>query len=152
MGKDEQNKLRSFEMAFILMGMVRAECDDPEIQDVLDMMKKAQPSLGGHWFNGLRLAVQQLYDGNTYGAVPSFRRGRGGHVGFVVGQSADHKRLRVRGGNQSNSVRDSWLAASRLIDLLWPKSWLAAHQRPMPIMDASGSIHSTNEARDAKAL
>ncbi|EBA18411.1 hypothetical protein RSK20926_11849 [Roseobacter sp. SK209-2-6] len=84
--------------------------------------------------------------GKVYGAVASFRRGKGGHVGFAIGYDPQRNRFLIRGGNQSDMVRDSWLAANRLIDLRWPKNWPAAHQRPLPILDASGAILSTNEA------
>lgn len=81
-----------------------------------------------------------------YGAVAPFRRGSGGHIGFAIGFDPARRRYLIRGGNQSDMVRDSWLAESRLIDLRWPKSWPTAHQRPLPILDASGAVLSTNEA------
>ena len=84
--------------------------------------------------------------GKIYGAAASFRRGSGGHIGFAIGYDPVRRRYLIRGGNQSDMVRDSWLAASRLIALRWPKSWPAAHQRPLPTLDASGAILSTNEA------
>lgn len=84
--------------------------------------------------------------GMKYGAVASFRRGSGGHVGFVVGYDPRKTRYYVRGGNQSDSVRDSWLQADRLIDLRWPKTWPAEHQRELPLLDSNGAVLSTNEA------
>lgn len=85
--------------------------------------------------------------GKVYGAVSSFSRpGGGGHVAFVVGYDPARNRYRIRGGNQSDSVRDSWIDGSRLLALRWPKSWPARYQRPLPEMDASGAILSTNEA------
>lgn len=84
--------------------------------------------------------------GKVYGAIASFTRGKGGHVGFAVGFDPAGNRYLIRGGNQSDSVRDSWLAASRLIALRWPKAWSAAYQRPLPLLDASGAVLSTNEA------
>lgn len=82
----------------------------------------------------------------VYGAVASFTRGSGGHVGFAVGYDPKRYRYRVRGGNQSDMVKDSWLAADRLLDLRWPTSWPDAYQRPLPLMDSRGAILSTNEA------
>lgn len=84
--------------------------------------------------------------GKVYGAVASFTRGKGGHVGHAIGFDPVLNRFRIRGGNQDDSVRDSWLSARRLIALRWPKTWPAAHQRPLPFMDASGAVLSTNEA------
>ncbi|WP_181892952.1 NlpC/P60 family protein [Falsiruegeria mediterranea] len=84
--------------------------------------------------------------GRVYGAVASFTRGKGGHVGFAVGYDPKTHRYRIRGGNQSNMVRDSWLAGSRLLALRWPSTWPAAHQRPLPVMNSAGQVLSTNEA------
>lgn len=84
--------------------------------------------------------------GHVRGAVASFSRGKGGHVGFVVGYDPVKKRFLVRGGNQSNAVTDTWIAASRLLALRWPITWPAAYQRALPLLDASGAYLSTNEA------
>lgn len=85
--------------------------------------------------------------GYVYGAVAAFSRGKGGHVGFVIGYDSDRRRFLVLGGNQGDAIRDdTWIAESRLIALRWPMSWSAAYQRPLPLVDASGAILSTNEA------
>lgn len=91
-------------------------------------------------------ALYGINCGHVYGAVASFTRGKGGHVGFAIGYDPDRRRFLIRGGNQSDSVRDSWLASNRLLALRWPATWPAAYQRPLPLMDASGAILSTNEA------
>jgi uncharacterized protein (TIGR02594 family) len=75
------------------------------------------------------------------GAVLVFTRAGGGHVGFYVGERADA--FRVRGGNQSNTVSDTWVAKSRLTAIRWPASL------PLPIggriaLSVSGSV-SSNE-------
>lgn len=83
----------------------------------------------------------------VYGAAVSFvRPGGGGHIGFLVGISADGKLLRVRGGNQSNALNDTWIAASRLLASRWPNSFSVMHQRPAPVMASNGAIVSHNEA------
>lgn len=82
----------------------------------------------------------------VYGAVVSFVRGKGGHVGFLVGVSADGKLLRVRGGNQSNMINDTWIAADRLLASRWPSSFPARHQRPAPKLRFDGAKISVNEA------
>lgn len=80
-----------------------------------------------------------------YGAVAVFGRNGGGHVGFLVGVSPDGKQLRIRGGNQSNQVKDSWLEASRLEALRWPRTYLG-QPRMAPVLDRGGEALSRNEA------
>ena len=84
--------------------------------------------------------------GHVYGAVIVFRRGKGGHVGFVIGYDPITRRFLVRGGNQGDMIKDSWMAESRLLALRWPMSWLWTNQRPLPHYDASGTVLSWNEA------
>jgi uncharacterized protein (TIGR02594 family) len=55
-----------------------------------------------------------------YGCILVFKRKGGGHVGFYVGETADGKLLRVRGGNQNNSVNDTWIQRDRLTSMRWP--------------------------------
>jgi uncharacterized protein (TIGR02594 family) len=52
------------------------------------------------------------------GALLVFQRPGGGHVGFYVGERSDA--YRVRGGNQSDSVCDTWVAKDRLVGCRWP--------------------------------
>ncbi|GAA6162557.1 hypothetical protein NBRC116590_02610 [Pelagimonas sp. KU-00592-HH] len=85
--------------------------------------------------------------GHVLGAIASFERGKGGHVGFVIGYDPECCRYQVLGGNQGNEIsEDAWVAASRLLALRWPLTWPAAHQRPLPLVDASGTVLSVNEA------
>ena len=48
----------------------------------------------------------------AFGAVVYFWRGKrngvSGHVGFAVAFDRKRNRIKVRGGNQSNSVSDAW--------------------------------------------
>lgn len=74
------------------------------------------------------------------GAVAVFGRDGGGHVGFVVGESATH--LYVLGGNQSNAVNIMPIAKSRLIAFRWPAALPLSDVR-LPAM--SGGTVSTNE-------
>ncbi|CUH68708.1 Putative peptidoglycan binding domain protein [Thalassovita gelatinovora] len=92
-------------------------------------------------FTGFGIACRDVY-----GAVFVFSRGKGGHVGFAIGRSADGSRYRIRGGNQGDMIRDSWMAASRVLARRWPATWPAAYQRPLPVLDASGAVLSVNEA------
>jgi len=86
--------------------------------------------------------------GRVYGAVASFTRGGGGHVGFLVGVSRSGGLLRVRGGNQSNMINDTWISASRLMPrgLRWPSSFPTRFQKDAPVLDDTGAVVSTNEA------
>lgn len=77
----------------------------------------------------------------SVGAVVVFAREGGGHVGFLVGQSADH--YYVLGGNQSNAVNIMPIAKARAIATRWPTS-LALPVPFLPTM--SGGVISRNEA------
>lgn len=77
----------------------------------------------------------------TVGAIAVFGRKGGGHVGFLVGESASN--FYVLGGNQSNMVNIMPIAKSRLIATRWPSS-RAVDVVPLPQM--SGGAISRNEA------
>jgi len=55
-----------------------------------------------------------------YGAVFVFSRGKGGHVGFGIGEDATD--YYILGGNQSNAVTISRIAKGRLLGCTWPKT------------------------------
>lgn len=75
------------------------------------------------------------------GAVAVFGREGGGHVGFLVGESATC--FYVLGGNQANAVSIAPIAKSRALGFRWPAS-LPAGTTKLPQM--SGGATSTNEA------
>lgn len=75
------------------------------------------------------------------GAIAVFGRQGGGHVGFVVGESAGN--LYVLGGNQSNAVTITPIAKSRLLGLRWPAG-RPLSETPLPAM--TGGTISRNEA------
>lgn len=83
-----------------------------------------------------------------YGAVGAFwrgsRDGTQGHVGFLIGQRRSDGAYRVRGGNQSNSISDTWLAAGRLLEARMPATFPAL-TRVLPLLDEAGAL-SLNEA------
>lgn len=54
----------------------------------------------------------------AYGAVLVFTRQGGGHVGFYVGEDANH--YHVLGGNQGDAVNVMRLAKDRLTAIRWP--------------------------------
>lgn len=79
------------------------------------------------------------------GCIMVFTRNGGGHVGFYMGETATH--FRIHGGNQSNSVSDTWIAKDRLAEggMRWPKGVpLPAAYRIM--LKPNGEKASTNEA------
>lgn len=78
----------------------------------------------------------------TIGAVVVFKRPGGGHVGFLVGQDAT--RYRVLGGNQSDSVNETWIEKSRAVAVRWPAGQVPP-KTPLPKLVGGGST-STNEA------
>ena len=78
----------------------------------------------------------------TYGAVVVFQRPGGGHVGFLVGQDAT--RYRVLGGNQGDSVSESWIEKSRAVAIRWPTGQTPP-TTPLPKLTAAGGT-SKNEA------
>lgn len=89
------------------------------------------------------------YDcGPKYGAVVVFWRGRrngySGHVGFAVGYDPDRNRIRVRGGNQSNSVNDAWLDADRLLGYRCPSTF-KGKLPDLPRLNSAGHAVSRNE-------
>lgn len=89
------------------------------------------------------------YDcGPRYGAVVVFWRGRrngwSGHVGFAVGRDPARGRIRVRGGNQSNSVNDAWLSSSRLLGYRCPSTF-KGELPALPTLNSAGHPISRNE-------
>lgn len=77
------------------------------------------------------------------GAIMTFTRTGGGHVGMYVGEDADA--FHILGGNQANSVSITRVAKNRLAGIRWPKSVpMVSGKRVM--MTAAGSPLSSNEA------
>lgn len=80
-----------------------------------------------------------------YGAICSFKRKGGGHIAEAIGIDPKRGLLRVRGGNQSNTVSDTWIDKARLHSCRKPVTW--SHDLPpLPVMNSAGKIVSTNEA------
>lgn len=83
------------------------------------------------------------------GAIMSFWRGSPtswqGHVGFYVGETATH--YVIRGGNQTNMIKDSRIAKERLRDngSRWPKTYLAPAGGSR-LVDGSAYAETVNEA------
>lgn len=77
-----------------------------------------------------------------YGAVIVFSRGKGGHVGFVVGE--DNTDYYVLGGNQSDSVNIVRISKERFLGCRWPITFNGS-KRPLPRMTANNIPRTTNE-------
>lgn len=80
----------------------------------------------------------------VYGAVVTFKRPSGGHVGFLVGISEDRQFYLVLGGNQGNTVSRTWIALSRAQATRWPATY-ANPKTPLPVVKKTGAA-SKNEA------
>lgn len=84
-----------------------------------------------------------------YGCVAHFWRGKRngiyGHVAFLIGYDPVRKRYRMRGGNQSNMLRDDWIDEDRLLGTQWPVTYPQTNI-PLPTMNSKGQQISKNEA------
>lgn len=78
-----------------------------------------------------------------FGCVVVFERDGGGHVGFVVGKTADG-RLLVLGGNQADKVSIAPFKTERVAGYRWPKN-IPFSKHELPVM-ANTDPTSTNEA------
>lgn len=85
----------------------------------------------------------------AFGAIVVFWRGRrngiSGHVGFAVAWDGARRRIKVRGGNQSNSVSDAWLDSRRLLGYRKPSTF-KGELPPLPGLSSAGAKVSENEA------
>jgi uncharacterized protein (TIGR02594 family) len=101
------------------------------------------PLLARNWKNFGRDCKPQ------YGCVAHFWRGSRngiyGHVAFLIGYDAARKRYRMRGGNQSNMIRDDWIDEDRLLGCQWPITYPET-DIPLPRMNSKGQRLSENEA------
>lgn len=126
-------------------------CGDA-VQTAIKLTLPNEPFPGNLGINPYLARNWQLFgrdDGPRFGAVAVFWRGTktgvSGHVGFAIGRDPKLKRIRVRGGNQSDTISDAWLDEDRLLGYRVPKTWNG--QLPaLPIVDSKGAIISTNEA------
>jgi len=73
------------------------------------------------------------------------RNGSSGHIATVVGYDPKRKRVRIRGGNQSNRISDTWVSEHRVLGYRKPSTW-KKELPPVPIMNSRGAVVSTNEA------
>lgn len=79
------------------------------------------------------------------GCIVVFERVGGGHVGFVVGRTANGN-LMVLGGNQGDKVCIRPFERSRVVGYYWPPGLSLPNYEALAMMDAAGEQLSTNEA------
>lgn len=72
------------------------------------------------------------------------KRGKAGHVGFVVGQD-QHGNLMVLGGNQGNKVSILPFDRARVLGYRWPGIYPYEERFALPIVKSNGHL-STNES------
>lgn len=77
-----------------------------------------------------------------YGAIIVFSRGKGGHVGFVVGE--DDTDYSVLGANQSNMINVALISKERFLGCTWPITY-SGKKRPLPKMTTYNLPRTTNE-------
>lgn len=91
-------------------------------------------------------ALNWLYLGkeclSCYGAIVVFKRPSGGHVGFVIGTSADA--YLVYGCNQSDSVGLTWISKGRCKGIRWPSTYKNPNI-PLPVLSRQQTL-SQNES------
>ncbi|MDB5733208.1 MAG: uncharacterized protein JWQ03_3103 [Variovorax sp.] len=85
-----------------------------------------------------------------YGALGRFARPGGGHIAIILGEAVvpikgkPTRCFRILGGNQSNSVKEDWIEASRLVTARWPADVpITGYVRKLA---ATGEAVSRNEA------
>lgn len=81
-----------------------------------------------------------------YGAIVVFSRKGGGHVGFYMGEDPSGHKYRVLGGNQSDSVNETWISTDRLVAIRWPIEVPLLPWEGRRILQDNGETVSTNEA------
>lgn len=88
------------------------------------------------------------------GVMVVLTRDGGGHIATAVGYDERNRKIRVRGGNQSNSINDTWVDESRVLGYRSPMhaegfrkpiTW-TRQLPPIPLMNSAGEVISTNEA------
>lgn len=104
-------------------------------------MKTAGQDVPEHWYRALDWARWGKPCDPVVGAVVVFGRQGGGHVGFLVGESAAN--FYVLGGNQGNAVTITPIAKIRAVATRWPAALKVTGGR-LPAM--SGGTVSRNEA------
>lgn len=104
-------------------------------------LRAADLEIPQHWYRAKAYAEWGLPISPRVGAIAVFGRSGGGHVGFIVGESASD--LYILGGNQRNQVNITPIAKSRLIAVRWPReAQLGTNMLPR----MAGGVRTTNEA------
>lgn len=113
-------------------------------------LKEAGLGIIKHWYRAKAWAEWGVAVSPRFGALLVFEREGGGHVGFYIGEAMRMVRgkrvlcYRVRGGNPSNMVCDTWIEAARLIASRWPAGVTVTGE--IVLLDAGAEPISRNEA------
>lgn len=110
-------------------------------------MQQAGCALPKHWYRAKGwLDWGVPLNGPAVGCVVVFERTGGGHVGLVVGRTAQHYLL-VLGGNQGDQVNVREFNPLRAVGFRWPADRLdlLPETAALPVLASSGVI-SNNEA------
>lgn len=115
-----------------------------------DTKLRENPYWALYWLGfGASVSVEEA----LWGSVAVFERNGGGHVGYVAGYDKGRQRLLIRGGNQSDTVSDSWMDINgksvRLRGLRWPMTaagipLLNSISVPVPRLDSKNNRVETN--------
>lgn len=110
-------------------------------------MQQAGVALPKHWYRArgwLEWGIE--LNAPTVGCVVVFERAGGGHVGLIVGRTAQHYLL-VLGGNQGDAVNVREFNPLRAIGYRWPSDRLSMLPAPpfLPLLESAGVV-SNNEA------
>lgn len=112
--------------------------------------RTAERDLPKHWYRAKGwLENTTKLSKPAYGCIVVFERQGGGHVGFLVGVTADGY-LMVLGGNQGNRVSIAKFSKDRVVAYLWPNkdgkpSYPADGRYTLPVLNSNGQV-SRNEA------
>lgn len=101
------------------------------------------PYLARNW-QTFGVASDPLYGCPTPFWRTSKSHSTNGHIANLVGINKAGTKYRVIGGNQSNSISESWIAVDRSLGARRPVTWKLP-LRPLPVLEDDGSL-STNEA------
>lgn len=116
----------------VFMNRVMMACQLPLSGSGFDLLRATSFR---NW--GKSMLTQQL------GALLTFSRPEGAHVGLYLGESTDS--YRVLGGNQGNAVSETWIAKNRLTSIRWPLGVTVPLGAPI-LLASDGSALSKNEA------
>lgn len=94
-------------------------------------MKEANLPYPKEYYRALAWKDYGVQSDIQYGAIAVLTRKGGGHVGIVTAATSDLKYVRLLGGNQGDSVSESWFPLERISAFRMPVGRWA--DQPVPI-------------------